>query len=427
MEVWHWMMEVGSEDGRWKMEMRKPEFASNFYFPTSDPSSNFQCPTSNPSMALHESQQVLEAIKRSNRPLICIPAGANADHYATAIGLSKVLKKLDKQATIVAADGRPSKNIQFIPGHEVITGKLENLRKFVIELDASKTKVDELSYEIKDEKLYIYLSPKQGFWDAKDVRTSTSGYRYDLIICIGTPDYESCAHLYSENPDFFYHTPVINIDHSPDNEHYGQINVVDLTASACGEVCHDLIESIESSLIDEEVATAFLTGMIANTKSFKTNNVTPKTLQTASKLIAKGAKREHIVQNLYRTRSIQTLRLWGRALARLKVNEPSNIVWSLLAQQDFMHAGANEEDLPDVIDELIATSPQAKVVVLIYENSEHNVCAIVRAERPLDAIALCAKFHAAGVREEVRLCFIKKNVVQVEKELIEELKQKLRP
>lgn len=377
-------------------------------------------------MALHQSQQVLEAIKRSNRPLICIPTGANQDHYATALGLSKVLKKLDKEPTIVAADGKPAKSIQFLPGQERIAGKLENLRKFVIELDAGKTKVNELSYETKNDKLYIYLSPKQGFWDAKDVRTTTSGYRYDLIICIGTPDYESCAHLYSENPDFFFRTPIINIDHSPENEHYGQINVVDMTASACGEVCHDLIESIESSLIDEEVATAFLTGMIAKTKSFKTSNVTPKTLQTASKLIAKGAKREHIVQNLYKTRSIPTLRLWGRALARLKADEQAKIVWTLLSQQDFLHAGANEEDLPDVIDELIATSPEARVVVLLYENSEHNVCAIVKVERPLDAIALCAKFQAAGVREEVRLCFVKKNVVQVEKELVESLIEKLK-
>lgn len=375
-------------------------------------------------MSLRESQQVLEAIKRSTRPLICIPSGAGADQYATALGMAAVIKKLDKQPSIVAADGKPAKNLQFISGHEQIKGKLENLRKFVIELDASKTKVDEMTYEMKDEKLFVYLSPKTGFWEAKDVRTSTSGYRYDLLICIGSPDYESCAHLFTENPDFFYRTPIINIDHSPENEHYGQINVVDLTASACGEVCHDLIESMETNLIDEEVATAFLTGMIAKTKSFKTSHVTPKTLQTASKLIGRGAKREQIVQHLYRTRSIPTLRLWGRALARLKADDETKIVWTVLSQQDFLHAGAHEVDLPDVIDELIATSPQARVVVLIYENNERNVCAIVRVERPLDAIGLCAKFHAVGVREEVRMCFVKKTVVEVEKEIVDELKIK---
>ncbi|NQV89086.1 MAG: hypothetical protein HQ488_02085 [Parcubacteria group bacterium] len=373
-------------------------------------------------MALKESQQLLEAIKRSSRPLICVPSAGGADAYASAIGLSRVLKKLEKNPVIVAADGAAPQNLHFLDGHEEVQPKLENLRQFVIELDASKTKVDELTYEHKDDKLFVYLSPKKGFWDKNDVRTSASGYRFDLIICIGSPDYESCAQLYSDNADFFYRTPVINIDHSPDNEHYGQINLVDLTASACGEVCHDLIESIEPGLIDDEVATAFLTGMIAKTKSFKTKGVTPKTLQTASKLIAKGAKRDEIVGRLYRTRSIPTLRLWGRALARLKVDEKAKIVWTLLSQQDFLHAGASEDGLTDVIDELIASSPDAKVVVLIYEMADRNICAIVRTERPMDAIALTRGFSASGTREEVRLCFTKKTVVQVEEDLLNKIK-----
>jgi phosphoesterase RecJ-like protein len=315
------------------------------------------------------------------------------------------------------------KNLAFLKDHQSIQPRLENLRKFVIELDASKTKVDELTYEMKDEKLFVYLSPKKGFWNGNDVRTTSSGYKYDLIICIGSPDYESCAHLYQENTDFFFRTPVINIDHTPENEHYGQINVVDMTASACGEVCHDLIESIEPGLIDEDIATAFLTGMIAKTKSFKTKNVTPKTLQTASKLMAKGANREHIVQNLYRTRSVSTLRLWGRALARLKTDEASHVVWTLLSQQDFLHAGAEEQDLHDVIDELLSSSPHARVVVLLYENAEHKIVGIVRTERPLDAIILCAPFHAVGTREEVRLSFDGKTIVQVEKEVMEHIKK----
>ena len=377
-------------------------------------------------MALKQSQQVLEAIKRSSRPLICVPSGGGPDAYASAVGLARVLKKLEKDPAIVAADGQAPKNLQFLAGADAIHTKLENLRQFIIELDATKTKVDALTYELKGDKLYVYLSPKSGFWDQKDVRTSSSGYRFDLIICIGSPDYESCAHLYSENPDFFFRTPVINIDHTPENEHYGQMNVVDLTASACGEVCHDLIEAIEPGLIDEEVATAFLTGMIAKTKSFKTHNVTPKTLQTASKLIARGAKREDIVQRLYRTRSVPTLRLWGRALARLKSDEEAKVVWTLLSKQDFLHAGAQEHDLPDVIDELIASIPHARVVVLLYENTEGNICVIVRGERPIDVIDLCKGWNAAGTREEVRLCVLKKNIVEVESELLTSIRKQLK-
>lgn len=363
-------------------------------------------------MALGETQQILEAIKRSSRPLICVPRSAGADGYASAIGLARVLEKLDKKADIVAADGAAPKSLHFLPGHEKVSPALENLRRFVIEIDASKTKVDELTYEMKDDKLVIHLSPKKGFWDAKDLNVSSSGYRYDLIVCLGAADLESCAHLYSDHPDFFYRTPILNIDHRAENEHFGQLNVVDLTAVSVSEVVHDLVEAIEPGLLDEEVVTALLTGMISKTKSFKTRNVSPKTLQTASKLVAKGARREAIVHNLYRTRSVPTLRLWGRALARLKVDAASSFVWTLLSQQDFLHAGAEEADLPDVIEELIASTPDAKTVALIYEtagstgspsSTAREIVAIIRTEKP---------------PSEIRLAFPGKTIVQAEREIV---------
>ncbi len=377
-------------------------------------------------MALKETQQILETIKRSAKPLICVPAGGGPDAYAAAIGLSRVLSKLGKKPEIAAADGPAPQNLRFLPGHEEVRGTLENLRQFVIELDASKTKVQELSYQMKGDRLFVYLSPKTGSWNQDDVRLSASGYKFDLIICVGAPDLESCAALYRENPDFFFSTPIINIDHTPENEQFGQFNVVDLTAVSCGEVCHDLVERIEPGLLDEETATAFLTGMIAKTRSFKHKNVTPKTLTTASKLLARGAKRETAVHHLYRTRSVHTLRLWGRALARLKADPEAKLVWSLLSQQDFMHAGAEEHDLPDVIDELIASTPEAKVVVLLYEQRDRGICGIIRAEHPLSAAALAAPFKPAGGREDVRVCFTGKNIVQVEKELIGKLKESLK-
>lgn len=369
-------------------------------------------------MALKETQQILETIKRSTRPLICVPRSGGADGYAAALGMARVLEKLEKKADIVAADGVVPKNLQFLQGHDRVRPALENLRRFVIELDATRTKVDELTYEMKDGKLLIHLAPKTGSWEDKDVTLTASGYRYDLIICLGSADLESCAHLYADHPDFFYRTPIINVDHRVENEHFGQLNVVDLTAVSTSEVCHDLVESIEAGLIDEEVATAFLAGMIAKTRSFKTRNVTPKTLSTASKLVARGARREAIVHNLYRTRSVPTLRLWGRALARLKVDAAAQVVWTLLSRQDFLHAGAEEADLPDVVDELIASTPDAKVVALLYETHDRGIVGILRAERPIDVLALAAPLRPSGTREEARVSFPGKTIVEAEREAL---------
>ena len=373
-------------------------------------------------MALRDAQQIFEAIKRSQRPLVCVAKGSGTDGHASALGLARVMERLDKQPLVVSADGVQN-HLHFLTDHTRIQDTVENLQRFVIELDASKTHVKELSYELKDDKLFVYLSPKKGRWESQDVRLSSSPYHYDLIISIGATDLEGCAPFYTEHPDFFFHTPILNIDHSPANEHFGQFNAVDISAVACAEVCHDLIEAMEPGLMDEEVATAFLTGLIAKTHSFKQRNVNARTLETASKLMAKGARRDVIIQHLYRTRSVATLRLWGRALARLKVNAEKTMVWTLLSQQDFLHAGAKEQDLPDVIDELISSSPEASIAVLIYENHERSIEVIVRVGARQNALALTESLKPEGSREQVRILFPPQSIVEVEKKILETLQK----
>ena len=372
-------------------------------------------------------QTALKAIERSRQPLIVIPEGGGADSFASAIGVGYLLRKLEKPVHIVSADKEPMTHLEFLDKEhspKVTTG-LENIRTFLIQVDVSKTKVDELSYDIVGDKLQIYLKPRSGVWKPEDVDLSSSTYKHDLIICIGAPNLESCAEIFEKHPDFFYRTPIINIDHAPHNEHFGHINLVDMTASSVGEVCHDWIEEIIPELLDEHLATQLLAGMIAKTKSFRAPHVTPKTLQVASSLMARGANRELIVHHLYRTRSVETLRLWGRALARLKADEEKGIVWTLLSQQDFVHAGTTDESLSGVVEELIGSSPTAKIAVLIYEDFEYKTCALVHANRPHDAIVLSMPFKPSGTHKEARLYFPEKNIVETEKVIIDHLKKQM--
>jgi len=376
-------------------------------------------------MALTDSQQIQEMIKRSSRPLVAVAKGAGADGYASALGIAEAMTKLKKPVDIVAAEGPTPKQLKFLKNYDQIQPTIEGLEKFTIKLNIDQTKVDELAYNVEGNELHIHLTPKSGIWGQQDIKTDKSGYRYDLIISIGAPDLTAHDHIFHNHAEFFFTTPIINIDHSPANEHYGQLNLVDTTATAVSEVSHSLINLIEPSLVNEDVATAFLAGMIAKTKSFKTPNVTPRTLKTASTLMGNGARRDEIVENLFRTRSVETLRLWGRALARLKSHEESRFVWTVLGRSDFMHAGANEDDLPDVVDELIASSPHAKVVVLLYEDRDGNVCAILRADEPHDAMAIAAPFRPAGTRDEVRLCFIDQTIMEVERNIVAKIKTQL--
>lgn len=67
---------------------------------------------------------------------------------------------------------------------------------------------------------------------------------------------------------------------------------------AVAEILYDIISTIPENKIDEDMATCLLTGLITATKSFKTPNITPHTLNIASELITLGGCCEEIINSL---------------------------------------------------------------------------------------------------------------------------------
>lgn len=375
------------------------------------------------SLPLHD--QFYQALKRSQRPLIVLKATATVDDFAAAFGIAALLGRLEKPADIVTSGGRAPESLAFLPDYHPVKGDLPNIRTLTIKVDVTRAKVDELSYAVLDNVLHIQVSPKSGAWTENDVRIAPEGYRYDLIVTVGTPDHASLGELKDAYADFFHATPTVNIDHTPSNEHFGHINIVDMTASSVSEVCFNLFRQIDDSLVDPNIATCFLTGMISKTKSFRSTSVTTKTLESAASLIAKGARRDEIVEHLYRTRSVETLRLWGRALARLKTDADHGLVWTLLTRQDFVTAGADESSLDDIVDELLSTSPASRIVAIFFEQPDDTVAVLLHCERPHDALRLGAPFRAVGTRELARLTINERDVVAAEREVITYLQSHL--
>ncbi|MFZ2681606.1 MAG: hypothetical protein WAZ14_00700 [Patescibacteria group bacterium] len=378
-------------------------------------------------MSLAPHEQFLHAVKRAERPLLVLRELAHTDDFAAAFALSAVLKKLDKPADIVCAGGRSPDSLKFLKTAQTVKGDLANLRSLTLHVDVSKAKVEELSYNVVGDELKIHVTPKNGFWTADDVKIATSAYRYDLLIVVGAADLKSLGSIFTHYADFLYNTPIINLDHTAANEHFGQTNLVDTAATSVCEVAHDLVKHVDDKLFDAEIATALLTGMVAKTKSFRTSNVGPKTLAAASSLMSFGARRDEVVDKLFRTRSVETLRLWGRALARLKADQKTGLVWTLLTRQDFANAGANEEALGDIVSELVTTAPEARVVAIFYEHVGGYVAVHLFAERPHDALQLGAPFKASGTRERARLVPAEREIVEAEKAVISHLQRVLTP
>jgi len=381
-------------------------------------------------MALTQEQQAIELINRAKRILIATKDHASADTLSAVVALLAFLTTDKKQVDAVVPGYLAADLPAFLPKLDGITASVGAMRAFLLSLDVKTTPLGELMYDVKDGKLEITVVPKTGEWTPKDVSFKHGEDRYDLVIAIDAPDRASLGALAREHADFLYRTPVINIDRDPSNEHWGQLNLVDLTAVATTEVLFGLFDRWNRHLIDEKIATALLAGMIAKTQSFRTSNVTPKTLQVASQLIAMGAKREEIVHGLWRTRTVPTLKIWGRALSRLEQDRDLGLVWTSLTRQDFVEAGTPSSALDGVVNELVSYAPEAKIVVLIYENEtveKNGICVTIHAATPHSAQDLGRAFGATGSRERIDFCLTPgQTLIDGTKMVIERIRETLK-
>lgn len=374
---------------------------------------------------LNLEQQIYKQIEKSKNILIIFAIDREGDSIASALALFLFLKKQEYEVALVCPGLEETKHsFSFLPAYSQIQNKLDNLRRFIVSVDISKAKVNQVKYLVDNNVLNFIISPSEGWFKPEDVSSKAGEFKYDLIITIGTSDLESLGKIYDQNVEFFYKTAIINIDHRANNEEFGQINLIDLNAVAISEILFYLLKNYKPELINEEIATCLLAGIIQKTKNFKTSNLTPRTLLTTSQLISIGANREDIINHLYRSRDLATLKLWGRVLNNLHSENNEELIWSKLNQQDFKDTNSSPESLIDIIDELIMNVPSAKLVAILCENSPISTRVFIYSLKNINALEIIQKFKPQGTIKAAS-ALLEKNIETVGAVFISELKNKL--
>ena len=313
---------------------------------------------------LTQEQQIFKQIEKAENIIIVFPKISDGDTLACALSWFLFLKKINKKVELVGGQAGTLKTWSFLPGINEIKENIDNLRNFIVSLNIKNAKIGQIKYLVENEQLNFIISPRSGWFTPEDVSSSASGFKYDLIISLGTPDLESLGDMYDQNVEFFYKTTIINIDNHPNNEEYGQINFIELNSLSLTEASFYLFKNFQEKNIDEDIATCLLAGIIAKTKNFKTPNLTPRLLLSSSDLINLGARREEITDRLYRSKGLNVLKLWGRVLDALQTEAGNHLIWSILTKDNLPPNYNPENDLNDIIDELIINIPEDRKSVV---------------------------------------------------------------
>ena len=346
-------------------------------------------------------KQIFKQLEKANDILIVFLNNKDGDALAASLGLFIFLKNIGKKVAIVGANGGQEKsinyknNLNFLPFFKKIESELSNLRRFVVSLDIKNAKISQIKYSLDEDKLNFIISPASGWFSAEDISSRADEFKYDLIISVGVNDLELLGEIYDTNVEFFYKTTIINIDNVAANEDFGQINFVDLNSVTNSEVIYYLLKNYEAKQISEDVATCILAGIIKKTKNFKAGNLSPKTLLASSELIALGSRREEIIKNLFYSKSISSLKLWGEVLKYLKSENSGEFLWSKIGPEYLAEFSPESESLEEIIDELISSLPKAKVFILLTEKEEKiNIKAF--SLKAINCLSLLKDYNGEG-------------------------------
>lgn len=346
-------------------------------------------------MELSPKQQINELVKKSQTILILGHSKINGDALGGMLALERVLTALGKNVSLVSSDSIDS-SLTFLPGIEKIKKDIDGTRDLIIQIDRDKFPIEKISYNEEDGKLNVVVTPKGGQLTAENVNIVQGEFKFDLIFVLDTPDVDKLDCVYDRHTELFFETPIVNIDHHAGNEYFGTVNMVDLTATSTCEILVSIIESMGSNFFDDDVATCLLTGIISDTGSFKNINTTPKSLTISAQMLAAGARQQEIIQNLYKTRSLNTLKLWGKVLSRLEYDKDNRFVYSFVTYDDFKETSSSVEEVRIVLDELLSNTPGADVVLLLAEHEPSKVAGKLKGINGQDVLAIAEIFGGAG-------------------------------
>ncbi|MBI3572677.1 MAG: hypothetical protein HY092_00560 [Candidatus Kerfeldbacteria bacterium] len=314
--------------------------------------------------------QAVHVLQEAKAPLIIIPRNPSTDDMASSLALAVVLDTLGKKSVVVSPEFRVPARHDFLPNLNRIVPAIPAAQNLIIRLDVKKEKLDTLSYEVINDILNIYLTPKIGRMDPDKVQIASGPHAYDCVITISVEDPKTLGPVYEQHLELFVHQPTVNIDHRPTNTRHGHVNLVDVTASSSAEIIFSLTRALGLELLDEPVATSLLAGIISKTAIFQNQQVTPRALAAAAQLMNLGGRREEVVKQLYQTKSVNTLKVWGRALEHMETMAQGKAILATLSRADLAQTATTTEEASGVIGEVLINAPDARFICLCVEQAQ---------------------------------------------------------
>ncbi|MDQ3093624.1 MAG: hypothetical protein M3Q70_00395 [bacterium] len=240
-------------------------------------------------------QQIVERLKQANTVLVTVNKNPTVDQLAACIGLTLFINKMNKHAAAVFS-GQVPQNISFLEPDKTLEPNTDSLRDFIISLD--KDKADKLRYKVEDDVVKIFITPYKTSLSQGDFDFTQGDFNVEAVVALGVTNRDELDEAIVAHGRILHDATVIGISNGEVKSELGSINWHEPAASSLSELAARLCAQIDSHNFDGQIATALMTGIVAETDRFRNPKTTPQVMQLSAQLMAAGANQQLIADKL---------------------------------------------------------------------------------------------------------------------------------
>jgi phosphoesterase RecJ-like protein len=163
---------------------------------------------------------------------------------------------------------------------------------------------------------------------------------------------------------------IVNIDHHHDNTRFGDVNLVDPSASSTAELVWRLAKEL-GAVLTPPIAEALYVGLVTDTGRFSHRNTSAEAHRMAAEVIEAGANPQEVNRRVFESLPFRRLELLARALARVERHDGGAITITHLTRDDYLETGSDEHDSEGIVDHLRSVEGTA-VAILVRELLAHD-------------------------------------------------------
>src|SRR5215217_2168871 len=293
------------------------------------------------SLAFEMLSQVVELIESKRRFAITSHIRPDGDSLGSSLGLYWLLRALDKEVEVVMRDAVPHA-YQRLPGSELVR-----------------------------------VTPRVD-------------RPYDAVFVI------ECSDITRPGLVDLERQFVVNIDHHSTTALFGDINWIDSTASAVGEMVYNLCKAL-GVRVTREIAECVYTALITDTGSFHYSNTSERTFKVASELVRAGVKPAKTAEAVFASYPWSRIQLMGAVLSTARRDESGRVACMRQTLEMQRQAQASDEDADGFVNYPL-TVGEVEAVAMLKECEPGVYRTSLRSKGDVNVAKVAEKFGGGGHR-----------------------------